>query len=185
MRAPESRTDRRTERGGAPAPAHPPVELGIRFLARGRRFEREVRAHLRKKGVARGDIDAAIVRLKELELVDDAEAARAWVRDRLRFAPKGRGLLRAELMKKGVAREIAEEAVASSAGEIAPEIDIAADLARKLAARFRSGDPAAVRRKMWSALARRGFDPGTVREALARALGDDGNDDGNVDEEIV
>jgi regulatory protein len=156
------------------------VEIGIRFLARGRRFEREIRTHLRKKGVAAGEIDAAIVRLKELSLVDDAETARAWVRDRLRFAPKGRGLLRAQLLKKGVAREIADEATAGDAEDAAAEIEIAAALARKLAARGSSADPGALRRRLWAGLARRGFDPPTCREAIARALGDDAAADRDV-----
>jgi regulatory protein len=147
------------------------VELGIRFLARGRRFEREVRAHLRKKGVGRAEIDAAIERLKELSLVDDPETARAWVRDRMRFAPKGRGLLRAALLKKGVPRAIADEAVAD-AGSPASELASAEALVRKLAGRAVRKDPAAERRRLWSALARRGFDPGTAREAIARVLGD-------------
>jgi regulatory protein len=147
------------------------VEIGIRFLARGRRFEREVRAHLRKKGVARGELDGAILRLKELALVDDAETAKAWVRDRLRFAPKGRMLLRAELLRKGVSREIADAAV-QDAGDAESDLETATTLARRLAARIRDADPAAARRKLWAGLARRGFDPPTVRRAMAQALGE-------------
>ncbi len=172
MRGPDSKIERgRREREGAPAPSLPPVELGIRYLARGRRFEREVRAHLRKKGVARTEIDAAIARLKELSLVDDAETARAWVRDRLRFAPKGRGVLRAALLKKGVARAIADEAVAD-AGNAASELEIAEGVVKRLAGRAPRQDPVVERRRLWSALARRGFDPATCREAIARVLGD-------------
>lgn len=166
------KADRESLGGGAPAPPSP-VELAIRYLGPRRRFEREVRAHLRKKGVAVGEIDTALERVRELGLVNDAETAEAWVRDRLRFGPKGRAVLRAQLVRNGVEPAVADAALGAVLAET-PEIETAGSLAVKLAARGARAEPAVLRRRLWSALARRGYDAKTVREAVARALGQSG-----------
>jgi len=148
------------------------VEIALRFLAPRRRFEREVRAHLRKKGIAKGEIDAAIDRVRELGVLNDPETARAWLKDRLRFGPKGRSLLQAHLVRQGVSPEIADEALREVLQEN-PEIDTAVAVLRKLTARrTREPEHDVLRRRMWSALGRRGFDPETTREAIARVLGE-------------
>ncbi|HET9887578.1 MAG TPA: hypothetical protein VFR10_08695, partial [bacterium] len=85
MREPRSNRDSPGGRGETRALPLSPVEIALRFLATRRRFEREVRAHLRKKGIAKGEIDAAIERVRELAVLNDAETARAWLKDRLRF----------------------------------------------------------------------------------------------------
>jgi regulatory protein len=149
------------------------VEIALRFLAPRRRFEREVRAHLRKKGFAKNEIEAAIERVKELGVLNDSETARAWVKDRLRFGPKGRALLKTHLLRHGIVPSVAEEALGEVLKE-SPEIDTAVAVLRKMATRkTRDTDGADVlRRRMWSALGRRGFDRETAREAIARVLGD-------------
>jgi regulatory protein len=148
------------------------VEIALRFSASRRRFEREVRAHLRKKGIAKGEIDAAIDRVRELGVLNDAETARAWLKDRLRFGPKGRSLLQTHLLRQGVSPAIADEALREVMQEN-PEIETAVAVLRKITAR-RTRDPErdVLRRRMWSALGRRGFDPETTREAIARVLGE-------------
>ena len=113
MPSPKPRRSRKTpaeKEGGSPPPASP-VELAIRYLGPRRRFEREVRLHLKKKQVPAAVIEAAIARLHELDLVSDEDTARAWIRDRMNFAPRGRALLRRELLSKGVAAPVVEEAL--------------------------------------------------------------------------
>lgn len=131
-----------------------------------RRFQGEVRAHLRKKGVRPREIDEAVARLAELALVDDEETSRAWIRDRLRFSPKGRALLRAELVRQGVNPDLAAVAL----DEIYPERSepgVAAGVLRRSAAKYARLAPAVARRRMWSGLARRGFGQEACREAIA------------------
>ncbi len=163
------RRSRAAGEGGAPAPPAP-VELAIRYLSSRRRFSGEVRAHLRKKGVDRSDIDPAIERLEELGLVDDVETSRAWIQDRLTFAPRGRRRLSMELRQKGVPPETIEE-VLTELVDPEQEIEAALAVARK-AARGGSGRGGAegARRRLWAALARRGFAPDVCREALRRHL---------------
>ena len=174
LREPRSKRDSGGRRSETCAFPLSPVEIALRYLAPRRRFEREVRAHLRKKGIAKNEIEAAIERVRELGVLNDPETARAWVKDRLRFGPKGRALLHAQLLRQGVAPAIADEALREVLQE-SPEIETAMGVLRKMTAR-RTQDPAgrddALRRRMWSALGRRGFDRDTAREAIARVLGD-------------
>ncbi len=177
-RAPRNKGARKTRSGGSPGAPLSAVELGIRYVARRRRFEREVREHLRKKGVPRAEIESGIERLRELGYVGDGETCRAWIRDRLRFAPRGRTLLRAELIRKGVGAGLVDETLAellSSEDEVA----VALDVLQRSARRPRGGDDDVTRRRLWAALGRRGFPADVCREALRRFLGDEFETEGS------
>jgi len=143
-----------------------PVELAIRRLASRRRFEHDVRSDLRSKGVRGPELEEAVARLKELHLLDDAETSRAWIRDRLRFAPRARGPLRADLLRRGVDAAVADAAL----DEVYPgpaEREVAARVLRAAAGKLGRLPPAVARRRMWAGLARRGFGRETCREAIA------------------
>ncbi|MDZ4228926.1 MAG: RecX family transcriptional regulator [Patescibacteria group bacterium] len=58
-------------------------------------------AEIKQRGLA-----AAIPQLIELDLLDDQKFARWWVDQRLTFRPKGNRALTAELLAKGIDREI-------------------------------------------------------------------------------
>lgn len=143
------------------------MELAIRYLGGRRRFEREVAAHLKKKGVPAAEIAAAIARLKELDLVSDEETARAWIRDRVNFAPRGRVLLRRELLSKGVDAGLVDAALEDVLEE-QDEAAAALDTLRRGRGKWAGLPENTARRRMWSALARRGFPPPVCREALIR-----------------
>jgi regulatory protein len=161
-RTTKSRTKSRTGRDSTVSP----VELAIRWLAPRRRFEGEIRTYLRKKGIQGREIDAVLVRLKELELVDDAETSRAWIRDRLRFSPRGRELIRTELVRQGVDPDLAAVALDDTYPERS-EPGFAGDVLRRAAGKFVRLAPAVARRRMWSGLARRGFGRDACRDAIA------------------
>ena len=167
MRPASRRTEKRPGGGAAKGPPPSAVELAVAYVAPRRRFEREVRTHLKRKRVEAGEIGEALVRLRELGLVDDEETSRAWIRDRNRFAPRGRSLLRAELKRHGVDSEIIETAL----GEELPassECELALAVLEKGAAKWTGGPAEVARRRMWGTLGRRGFAPDAVREAIAR-----------------
>jgi regulatory protein len=130
-----------------------------------------VRSHLRARGVTGAALEEAVARLAELGALSDFETARAWIRDRLRFSPKGRAALRAELIRQGAEKEAVERAL----DELVPaegEVEVAVAALRRAARTLRTVPENVARRRMWAALGRRGFDPATVREAIARVLGD-------------
>ncbi|MEZ5066744.1 MAG: regulatory protein RecX [bacterium] len=163
------------------APPASPVEAAIAYLTPRRRFEQEVRAYLGRLGFTEPVVEEALVRLAELGLVDDEETSRAWIRDRGRFAPRGRGLLRRELARRGVSEETVEAAMAE---EVPPETeaDLALAVLEKSAGKWSGLTAPVARRRMWGALARRGFPPDAVREAIgrfaeARGFPDEGSND--------
>lgn len=143
------------------------METAIRYLGGRRRFEREVRSHLRRRGVKEPVITETLVRLRELSLVSDEDTARAWIRDRMRFAPRGRALLRRELLAKDVRSDVVDAALDELVDETR-ERDAALDFLRKGIARWSGLPEATARRRMWSAMARRGFSPPVCRAALLR-----------------
>lgn len=143
-----------------------PVELAIRWVASRRRFEAEIRTYLRKKGCPGREIETAVARLRELELVDDAETSRAWIRDRLRFSPRGRALLRSELVRQGVDPDLASVALDETYPERS-EPEVAGDVLRRSSEKFVRLEPGVARRRMWSGLARRGFGRDACRDAIA------------------
>ena len=81
----------------------------LRFLEARPRSIAEVRARLGRKDFAPEAIDAAIARLAELELLDDAAFARYWVENRVAYRPRGAGALRDELRRKGIDADVTAE----------------------------------------------------------------------------
>jgi regulatory protein len=164
---------RRAKDGGGAAAAPPPspVELGIRYIARRLRFESEVRTHLRGKGVHGAELEEAVGRLQELGMLSDFETCRAWIRDKIRFSPRSRMALRVQLKRKG-AGEAAIDAALEEAFPAGGEVELAVDVLKRSVRAVRSLPEPVRRRRLWSALARRGFDREVTREAVARVLGD-------------
>lgn len=77
-------------------------EAALRLLAHRPRSEREMRTRLALRGVAPEVIDAEIERLERAGLLDDEKFAQSWVEDRKRTAPRGRRMLRYELLGRGI-----------------------------------------------------------------------------------
>jgi SOS response regulatory protein OraA/RecX len=113
---------------------------------------RELDDRLRRRSVAPADRDAAVKALRDAGLVDDGRVARARARA---LAERGYGdeAIRADLERRGIDPEVAEDAVA----ELPPEAGRAAAIVAR-----RGRGPAAAR-----LLARRGFGEDAVQAAMA------------------
>lgn len=158
-------------------------EAALRLLAVRPRSRRELSDRLRQKKIPTPVIGDVLDRLIELGLLNDADFARALVRDRLRLRPKGRRALSAELAKKGVAREVGDEVMDEVFAEMEtsePEVadQVAAGWLRRQPTRTRtalmegprSPEGAKAWRRGLGHLARKGFGGGIARSALERAL---------------
>lgn len=142
---------------------HQGRNYAFRLLSYKARTESELRQRLVRKGFAPGIVTATIERLRELGLVDDADFARRFAEDRVSIGHRGRHRIRAELLKRGVARSEIDAAV-----KAAPDESAAAQaVAYKYRQRNRGLEPAVLRRRLYGFLARRGFGP----DAISRALG--------------
>lgn len=142
----------------------------LRLLAVRARATAELRDRLKRVGFAMNVVESVISDLAEAGLLDDAEFARSWVESRQAAGGIGRGRLRWELRRKGVASELTETALAKGASE-EREAEQALLLARKRM-QGKAGDPkqeARVRRL----LASRGFGYELVDRVMRRVSSDE------------
>ncbi|MEP7187879.1 MAG: RecX family transcriptional regulator [Roseiflexaceae bacterium] len=129
----------------------------LRFLEARPRSIAEVRARLGRKDFAPEAIDAAIARLAELELLDDAAFARYWVENRVAYRPRGAGALRDELRRKGIDADVTAEVLSDNVltgDESASAWGLARGALHKYAG---AQDRNAFTRRMGSYLQRRGY----------------------------
>ena len=112
------------------------------------------------RGVDAETIDAEMDRLRLAGLVDDSEFARAWVAHRQVTAPRGRRMLRYELLGKGVS----PDEVAKATGEVDDQAN-AIDVARRKTRSWTTTDHAEYTKRLGSFLQRRGFAYDVAAEA--------------------
>ncbi len=127
-------------------------EGALRYLALRPRSAHEVRQYLARKGWEESVIAEALERLTRAHLVDDREFARFWVENRAAHRPRARWALRYELLHKGVAGET----IAAALAEVDEEQNALA-AARRLLPRMAHLDEVTFRRRLVTALQRRGF----------------------------
>lgn len=147
----------------------------LRLLERRPHAERELARKLLLRGFEGEAVSRAVVRLREIGLLDDEKFARDFVRWRLAGRAEGRFLLAQRLKARGVERKLAEGVAAEMLSDTA-EADLAKAAAVKFVKRRRGRDPDG-RRKLYAFLARRGFAPEAVRAAL-KAVGAEEEEDG-------
>lgn len=156
----------------------------LRFLEARPRSVAEVRARLGRKDFAPEAIDAAIAKLIELELLNDATFARYWVENRVAYRPRGAGALRDELRRKGIDADVAAEVLndgALTGDESASAWGLARGVLRKYAD---SRDRNAFTRRMSGYLQRRGYTFEVIRPIVdqlwAEVSAEDAEDDDQV-----
>lgn len=150
-------------------------ERALQLIGYRERSVAELESKLRDSGFPI-DIAAAVVeRFREVELVDDARFASAWVRSR-KAAGYGSRRISRELADKGVAAEIVEAVLAPTEGD-ADEVSLAVRSLRGRTPRDRADSQRLIRR-----LLGRGFDLSAARSAVEIAQRAPGTDsDGNSD----
>lgn len=134
----------------------------LNLISYRQRTESELRRRLSEK--AEPDVvDAAVERLKERGLVDDAKYAMEWSDSRARLSPRSSRMIVRELMNKGVSSSLAESSV-----EGLDDDDTAYDAASRFATRLADADYERFHRRLWGHLQRRGYGPGAARRAVSR-----------------
>ncbi|MGH2750908.1 MAG: regulatory protein RecX [Actinomycetota bacterium] len=142
------------------------LERAGKYLSYRPRTERQVRDELRDLDYEQSTIEAAVVRLTELRLIDDGDFARRWIEERARTKGKAPDVLVSELRARGVSRETAEEALAESGlDEDTQATEVASRLARKVL-RFPLAEQGP---RLYELMRRRGFSHEHA-EAGARAV---------------
>lgn len=136
-----------------------------RFLSYRPRSEKEIADYLAEKKVGPLLADLVIKTLKRQKYLDDEEFARWWVEQRVQFRPRGKWVLRAELLKKGIDEEVIKKTLKSHLSGLDAK-ELALKAVRKKLERYRGLDRREWRRKMTAFLARRGFDWETIKTVL-------------------
>ncbi|HWQ16085.1 MAG TPA: RecX family transcriptional regulator [Roseiflexaceae bacterium] len=144
------------------------LHAALRIIETRPRSQAEIRERLRRKGFAPEAVDAALERMRELGLVDDAAFARYWVESRQTHRPRGPGALRDELRRKGVDAEVIAQTLDDPALR-GDEAEQALALARAALHKYRAApDYATFARRLGGFLQRRGFGFETVRPIVDR-----------------
>lgn len=153
---------------------HRATSMALNFLAYRPRSEGEIRQRLRRHGIEDDVIERVIERLRGWHYVDDADFARRWIENRATHRPRGTRLLAQELRSKGIARDLASEALEEAeVDEVADALTLARQRLRQL-----SGLEDAVReRRLSGFLGRRGYGFDVIRQVLATIRDEAGNDE--------
>jgi regulatory protein len=147
-------------------------DRALKLLAFRARSTSELRRQLLRKGEPATDVEAAITRLREQKYLDDADFARQFARTKLLAAGASRRRIVQELARRGVTRDVAEQAIEEL--RESDGVDPAAAVRRVAEKKWRSlarFDDFTRRRRLYAFLARRGFHPDEIRTVMT-ALGE-------------
>ena len=151
---------------GANDPVADAVAYLLRLLAKRDYTRHELATRLARRGVDEGAAGAALARLAELDLLDDARVGAAHVRGRAHR--KGRLALARDLAKRGLDEGIRERLLGDL--DDAQQREAAAGVLRKERWRFAGADARKNRAKAASFLTRRGFPSDVVRDLVEDAF---------------
>lgn len=153
------------------------LDRALNLLAHRARSARELRRRLRERDAPDALVDATIARLEQLGLVNDADYARQVARSKVVGQGASKRRVRQELFKRGVAGELADDAIAQVYEEESVEPgELAERAARKRLKALGGLDPATRRRRLYAFLARRGYEADEIRAAMDAVLAE-GSDD--------
>jgi regulatory protein len=143
-------------------------DQALRLLEFRARSVAELRRRLIQKGASALEVEEVLLRLRDQRLLDDADFARNFARGKVGAGTSRRRIIQ-ELTRKGVARELAEEAVDGL--QETEGIDASAAIHRVAEKKWTSLaklDDFTRKRRLYAFLARRGFDPDEIRVAIAQ-----------------
>ena len=141
----------------------------LHLLARRDLSVRQTRGRLLDRDHDPEQVEAAIAHLLETGALDDARVAREYATTALKVKGRGRLRIQQELRAKGIAREVATEAV----GDVFGDVDERALIARAIQKKLRGKPRVASRPEMarlYQSLLRQGFTPAAVRAALEKLV---------------
>jgi len=137
-------------------------DAALRFLAYRPRSEAEVRRRLLRR-YPLPLTNRVITTLRENRYLNDATFARRWRASRERHRPRSPEMLRQELGRFGVSKEIIDETL-----EGFDAADNAYRAGRKLALRLATKEYPYFRRRLWAYLHRRGFGGPLISQTVER-----------------
>lgn len=132
---------------------------------------KEIRDKLTYRKYSEEIIQEVIATLERYGYLNDRTYAEEWIRSRTRSNPKGKHILRQELMRKGVEVSVIDDALTQNFDELKEE-DMALELARKKVRLYKKDDPVSAKRKLQGVLFRRGFNSEIVNNVVKQVMGE-------------
>ncbi|HEV8672980.1 MAG TPA: regulatory protein RecX [Methylomirabilota bacterium] len=164
---------RRAGRGAAAAPrvldAARARVVALDLLSRKAWTRHDLLRRLRRRGAPAAVAQAVVADLEARGYVDDRAFAVVWAESRARGRGLGSRRLRQELLVRGVARAVVDDAVRLVAAPSDEAARARAAAARRLTA-LGGGEPERMARRLSAYLARRGFPPELVRRVVREHL---------------
>ncbi|MBO6574841.1 MAG: RecX family transcriptional regulator [Rhodothermales bacterium] len=143
-------------------------QRALGLLAHRPRTETEIRRRLRMADFGEPAIELAVERMRSLGYLNDADFARAFARERLLSGRHGPRRVMADLRKKGIAADLAEQVIQEARADQDEGAHALAAAEKRDRALPASLQPMKRRQRLYAHLARRGFSPEAIRDALAR-----------------
>ena len=142
-------------------------DRALNMLAARGRASADLRRILIRKGEPVDRVAIAIERLERAGFVDDASFARQFTRSKAVGAGLSRRRVQQELAKRGVARDVSDEAIETVFVEEGVDEEASVErVARKKLRSLSSVDDATRKRRLYSFLARRGYDSDAISRVL-------------------
>ena len=142
-------------------------DRALNLLALRARSSQELRRQLVRKGEPADQVDAAIARLQMAGFLDDHAFARQFARSKAVGAGMSRRRIQQELGRRGVARQIGDDAIADVfAEEQLDEHAVVEEAARKKLRSLKNLDAGTRKRRLYAFLARRGYDLDDIRRVM-------------------
>jgi regulatory protein len=131
----------------------------------------ELRRLLLRKGEPEAEVDAAIDRLRESGLLDDANFARQLTRSKALGPGLSKRRIEQELTKRGVDRAVSAAAIEQVFDEEEVDEDVSIErVARKKLRLLTNVDDATRKRRLYAFLARRGYNADAIQRVLSVVL---------------
>jgi len=135
--------------------------MGAWYLSRRRHSAGELEEKLKEDGFGPEEIRSALEYLLERGYLDDLALAEAYIRDKSRFHGRGSLLLRMELLRRRIPRDLIDRALREA---LPRETEL--ENARRMIARWESGSRIYSGEQLMKKLASRGYPPDLCREAV-------------------
>ncbi|KMJ57380.1 recombinase RecX [Bacillus sp. LL01] len=140
----------------------------VHYLSFRMRTAKEIEDYLKEKEYEPFVIKEIVVKLREQGYLNDSEFAIAFVRTQVNTTLKGRGVIKRELLEKGVDKGVMEEAVESEFGT-EKELEHAVKLVHKYAPKYKKDSFKIMIQKVEQALMRKGYSFSVIKVAIEEA----------------
>jgi regulatory protein len=155
------------------------LDQALAYLGQRLHSQAELRRKLMRREYGEDVVSAVMEDLSRLGYVDDERFAKTKALSAARHKQHGRRRAMAELLRSGVAAQVAERAL----DDVYAQLDgseLALKLAMKQAPRLRRLQPHIARRRLAAMLQRRGFDYDAIKPVIDQVLGDEPRRGDNV-----